>query len=119
MECLISLAVSVACGFLSGLGIGGGSLLMVYLTAAAALEQRTAQGVNLLYFLPTAAAALLLHSKNRFVDWRKAGFAILGGAVAAVAGALLSSRLPTDLLRRLFGFFLVFVGISELRTKAD
>ena len=45
---MISLAASVVCGFLSGLGIGGGSLLMVYLTAAASLEQRTAQGVNLL-----------------------------------------------------------------------
>ena len=118
MEVIAALA-ALACGFLSGLGIGGGSLLMVWLTAVAALEQRAAQGINLLYFLPTAALALLLHSKNRFVDWRSAPWAILGGVVLAALGAWLSARISTALLRTLFGVFLLFVGISELRTRAD
>lgn len=109
---------ALACGFLSGLGIGGGSLLMVYLTAMAAVEQKVAQGINLLYFLPTAAASLILHSKNRFVDWRASAFAILGGILFAALGAYLSTKLPAGLLRKCFGSFLLFVGASELFTKA-
>jgi len=114
----MEMIAAAVCGFLSGLGIGGGSLLMVFLTAAAALEQRTAQGINLLYFLPTAAVSLIFHSKNRFVDWRSAIWAILGGVILAAIGAYCATLLSTDLLRKLFGGFLLFVGISELFTKA-
>ena len=46
------------CGLLSGLGIGGGTLLMVWMTGVAALPQQTAQGINLLYFLPSAACGM-------------------------------------------------------------
>ena len=55
-----SALAGLVCGVLSGLGIGGGTLLMVWMTALAGLEQRTALGFNLLYFLPTAVCALLL-----------------------------------------------------------
>lgn len=109
---------ALACGFLSGLGIGGGSLLMVFLTAVAAVEQKVAQGINLLYFLPTAAASLIFHSKNRFVDWKSSVWAILGGILLAAVGAYLSTMISSGLLRKLFGGFLLFVGASELFTKA-
>ena len=52
---MIEAFAGLVCGVLSGLGIGGGTLLMVYMTAMAGLEQTVAQGINLLYFLPTAA----------------------------------------------------------------
>ena len=54
----------LVCGILSGFGIGGGSLLMVWMTAVAALDQKTAQGINLLYFLPTSIGALIFHIKQ-------------------------------------------------------
>ena len=57
------------CGLLSGLGIGGGTLLMVWMTGVAALPQQTAQGINLLYFLPSAACALFFHIRNRLIRW--------------------------------------------------
>ena len=109
--------VAALCGFLSGLGIGGGSLLMVYLTAAAGLDPRTAGAVNLLSFLPAAGGSLIFHSQNRFVDWRAARWAILGGVILAALGAWISSAVSAALLRRLFGVFLLFVGVSELRFK--
>ncbi|MEA4964309.1 MAG: sulfite exporter TauE/SafE family protein [Oscillospiraceae bacterium] len=112
----MELIAAVLCGFLSGLGIGGGSLLIVYLTAVAALPQAVAQGINLLYFLPTSAAALTLHSKNRFVRWRLVVFAIAGGVLFAAASAYLSRLIPTELLRKIFGAFLLLVGLNELRT---
>jgi len=115
----MDIIASIACGFLSGLGIGGGSLLTVWMTAVLSLQQQNAQTVNLLYFLPTAAVSLIFHSKNRFVDWKASLWTILGGVCLAVAGAFLSTCLSTALLRKLFGGFLLFVGASELFTKQN
>lgn len=114
----MELIVAAVCGFLSGLGVGGGSLLMVWLTAAAGIPQEAARSINLLYFLPTAAAAVLLHGKHRCIEGRGIGMAILGGAAGAAAGILLSGYLPAELLRKLFGAFLLWVGVLEWR-KAE
>ena len=59
-------------GVLSGFGVGGGTLLLIYMTAFAGVEQHLAQGINLLYFLPTAATALPAHIKNGYVDKKTA-----------------------------------------------
>ena len=82
-----SALAGLVCGVLSGLGIGGGTLLMVWMTALAGLEQRTAQGINLLYFLPTAVCALLFHIKNRLIRWDIVLPAALAGAHQRPAGA--------------------------------
>ena len=64
---LIPLLAGAATGILSGFGIGGGSLLLIYMTSFAGVPQNLAQGINLLYFLPTAGAALPAHFKTGFV----------------------------------------------------
>lgn len=117
-----SALAGLVCGVLSGLGIGGGTLLMVWMTALAGLEQRTAQGINLLYFLPTAVCALLFHIKNRLIRWDIVLPAALAGAAAAALTAWLGTKLDTSLLRWLFGGFLLLVGLRELfypRAKKD
>lgn len=110
-------AAGLLCGVISGFGIGGGTLLMVWLTAFAGWEQRAAQGLNLLYFLPTAAAALLLHAKNRMVEWKAVLPAAAAGCATAALAAWLAAGLETELLRRLFGGFLILVGLSEIFLK--
>ena len=64
-----AILAGLVCGVLSGFGIGGGSLLMVWMTAVLSMDQKAAQGVNLLYFLPCAACALIFHIKNRQIVW--------------------------------------------------
>ncbi len=66
----VCILVGIVLGFLSGLGVGGGSLLILWLTAVLSMEQRTAQGVNLLFFLPAAIAACLFHSRQGRLQWR-------------------------------------------------
>lgn len=114
MSALIAGLAGVICGVLSGLGIGGGTLLMVWMTAVMGLEQRVAQGINLLYFLPTAACALFFHIKNRLIRWRVVIPAILTGCLTAGGTAFLATAIETELLRKLFGGFLILVGIREL-----
>ena len=113
LKFLIAVLAGLVCGVLSGFGIGGGSLLMVWLTAVVSMEQRTAQGVNLLYFLPAAACSLIFHVKNKQIEWRAAIPAAIAGCLSAIPGAVLSGMVQTGLLRKLFGGFLVIVGISE------
>lgn len=117
LNCFIAIAAGLVCGVLSGFGIGGGTLLMVWMSALMSMEQRMAQGVNLLYFLPTAAAALILHAKNRVLVWRAIVPAAIAGCVTAALGALLAANVDTHLLRKLFGGFLVLVGLSEIFRK--
>ena len=110
----ISVAAGLICGVFSGLGIGGGTLLMVWMTAVMDIAQRTAQGINLLYFLPTAACALIFHIKNRLIRWRVVIPAAIAGSLSAAGTAWLATMLDTGLLRKLFGGFLVLVGLTEL-----
>lgn len=111
---LLPALAGLVCGVLSGLGIGGGTLLMVWMTAICGLEQRTAKGINLLYFLPTAVCALIFHIKNRLIRWDVVLPAALAGAAAAALTAWLGLRLDTGILRKIFGGFLLLVGLKEL-----
>mgnify|MGYP000822354571 CR=1 FL=1 len=97
-----------------GSGIGGGTLLMVWMTGVAALPQQTAQGINLLYFLPSAACALFFHIRNRLIRWDIVLPAALGGCVTAAIAAWIATGLDVSLLRRLFGGFLLLTGLREL-----
>lgn len=114
---MFALVIGLLTGILSGFGIGGGTILMIYLTAFAAFPQKIAQGINLLYFIPTAAAALILHNKNHQLEWRAVLPAALCGCVTAAGFSLLAMGMDFSLLRRLFGIFLLFTGISELKKK--
>ena len=88
---LLPLLAGGVTGVLSAFGIGGGSLLLIYLTSFAALDQHQAQGINLLYFLPAAAAALPSHAKNGLLEQR----IILPAVVTGLAAAGITLGCPT------------------------
>lgn len=106
-------------GILSGFGIGGGTLLLIYMTALGGVEQHLAQGINLLYFLPTAATALPAHLKNGYVDKGAARPAILSGLVGTAAAAWAATALDVAILRRFFGAYLLYIGLRELFRKKE
>lgn len=114
VEWVVPFLAALATGALSSWGVGGGTLLLVCMTLFLGVEHREAQAVNLLFFLPTAGISLLFHRKNGFLDketWREA--APLGTA-AALAGALISLAVDVSLLKKPFGFFLLYGGASML-----
>ncbi len=104
-------------GIISGMGIGGGTILIPALTIFMQVGQHEAQGVNLLYFIPTAAISLWVHIKNKHVNVKLAWQIALYGILGAVGGALLAGVLKADLLRRFFGFFLFAMGLYEFLKK--
>lgn len=115
MEPFFDFLAGTLTGVLSGLGVGGGTLLLVYMTAIRGVEQHLAQGINLLYFLPAAMAALPAHLKNGYVDKRSVLPAACAGLCLSALAAWFSSGLELGILRKCFGVFLIFVGLSQLR----
>ena len=82
-----SLAAAIT-GVLTGFGVGGGTLLILYMQTFTAFSQASAQGINLAYFLPTAGASLIGHIKEGRIVWRAV---ILSGGAGLILG-ILSAR---------------------------
>lgn len=114
---LLSLLAGAATGVLSGFGVGGGTLLLLWLTMVDHMDQLRAGGVNLLYFVCCALPALWGHWKNGLIEKKAALWCICAGLPACIAASLLASFLDVVLLRRVFGVFLLVVGFRELRGK--
>lgn len=115
---IIGLLAGLVTGIISGFGIGGGSLLILYLTAFAGMDQYTAGGLNLLYFLFCAPAALISHIKNKLVEWKTVLFCTITGVVTSIAAAFAAAAIDVSLLRRLFGVLLLYIGVKELFCKS-
>ena len=114
----MDILIGFLAGFAGGLGVGGGGVLLLYLTAFAGKEQLSAQGINLVFFLPTAAAALFLHFKNGFVKWKTALLAVLFGIPAVFLGFFIAKSIDESLLRLGFALLLLFIGLKELFRKS-
>lgn len=110
-------AVGLLTGVLSGFGIGGGSLLMLYLTMLASVEQRTAAAINLLYFLACAPAALVSHIKNGLIEKKAVLWCASFGVLCAAGASFFAAYADIALLRRGFGVLLLYIGFRELFTK--
>lgn len=113
----VVLAVSTVLGFLAGIGVGGGSLLILWLTLVLGMAHPEARVLNLLFFLPSAVVASIFRWKQGKLDFKKVLPAIIAGCIAAAACSLLSTRLDMELLKKLFGGLLILTGIRELLYK--
>ena len=111
---LTAFACGLGAGIVSAWGVGGGTLLLVLLTLVLHVEQRTAQGINLLFFLPTAAAALLFHWKQGYLDRPTLKSALPWAVALALAGAWIATAVDVDILRRPFGIYLLASGAAML-----
>ena len=110
----VAVAVGTVLGFLSGLGIGGGSLLILWLTLVLGMEPAIARGINLLFFLPAAAVACFFRWKQGCIQWKLLLPAMAGGCISTVLCSMLSLRMDMELLKKLFGGLLIVTGLREL-----
>ena len=106
-------------GFLSGLGIGGGSLLLLWLTLALGIDSTTARGINLLFFLPASAISCFVRWKQGSLNPKTVLPAIFSGCIGSGLGIWIAKELDTEILQKGFGLLLLATGIRELfyRTK--
>ena len=104
---------------ISAWGVGGGTLLLLVMTLFLGVDQRTAQGINLLFFLPTAISALLCHWRKGYLDVPTWKAAVPVAVPAALAGAWIATAVDVDLLRRPFGIYLLLSGLSLIFPQKD
>ncbi len=114
---IVSIIVGFLTGVLASMGLGGGFILVVWLTLFMDVEQKTAQGINLLFFLPIALLSLCIHLKNGLVNKRLVKKLALGGAAGAILGTLGTRLLDNSGLRMLFALFLLAFGLRELFSR--
>ena len=114
---MISFLCALGAGILSAWGVGGGTLLLLVMTLFLGVDQQSAQGINLLFFLPTAAGALVCHWKGGHLDRPTLRSAVPIAVAAALLGAWLATAIDIDLLRRPFGVYLLASGVGMLLPK--
>ena len=114
---MVNVAVGILLGFLSGLGIGGGSLLLLWLTLMMGTDPSTARTINLLFFLPAALVSCYFRWKNGTLELNRILPAILAGCLGAAMGTWFSGHLDIGMMKKGFGILLMGTGIRELLWK--
>lgn len=114
---LIPFLCGLGASVISAWGVGGGTLLLLVMTLFLGVDQRTAQGVNLLFFLPTAAGALVCHARAGYLDKPTLKAAVPAAVLAALVGAWASNAVDVEVLRRPFGVYLLASGVGLIWPK--
>ena len=114
---IIPFLCGLGASVVSAWGVGGGTLLLLVMTLFFGVDQRTAQGVNLLFFLPTAASALVCHARGGYLDKPTLKAAVPVAVIAALIGAWISNAVDVEVLRKPFGVYLLLSGASLVWPK--
>ena len=113
---MVQILIGVLSGIFSGIGMGGGTILIFLLVALLGVEQHIAQATNLIYFIPTAISAIIINYKEKNIDTKLAVNISIFGIIGAIIGALISVNIDVKILKKLFGIFLVIITIHEIYT---
>lgn len=106
--------VSFLTGIMASMGLGGGMILILYLTLFTNTSQLAAQGINLIFFIPIGIFSLIIHTKNHLVEWKKIVPALITGTVFALIFSYVANSMDNSLLKKFFGFFIIAAGVREL-----
>lgn len=106
--------IGLIAGIVGGMGMGGGTVLILLLSIFSNVEQHVAQGANVIFFVPTAIAAIIIFIKNKNLRV-KVGLPIcLWGLIGTFIGAVVSSRMEVNMLRKCFGVFLLIIASYQI-----
>lgn len=111
---MLEVLIGMVSGVVSGTGMGGGTILILLLTLFMGINQHVAQATNLVFFIPTSISAIIMNIKEKNVNLRIGVQVSLCGIVGAIIGAIISSGLEVNMLRKYFGIFLAIIGIFQV-----
>ncbi len=115
---LVAAAVSFFIAILSGLGVGSGGLFVIWLVGVYGVSAPQARGMNLLFFVFSASAALIFHYKRRRLDPKLIASLAALSLLGTLVGTHVAQYVDAALLRKLFGIFLIISGGYSLLPKA-
>ena len=114
---MVNFLVGTVLGFLSGLGVGGGSLLLLWMTLVLGADPDLARVMNLMFFLPCALIATAFRWKQSKPDWKCILPAVGAGLSGALLGNLIAPGIDKNLLKKAFGVLFLLTGWKELRYR--
>lgn len=114
---IVALVAGLLSGIIGAMGLGGGAVLIIYLSVFAEIKQLTAQGINLIFFLPIGTIAVLIYAFKKMISWRLVLSIALGGVLGAVGGIALTDVLGGSLTAKIFGGLLIVLGLREIFVK--
>ncbi len=111
---MIRLIAGLLSGVIGAMGLGGGAVLLIYLTVFEKANQLTAQGVNLLFFIPIGLLSVIIYAIKKQIKWKTVLLLSAGGLVGAAAGVWLSEFVGSELLGKIFGGLLAVAGVWQI-----
>ena len=113
---MIEILTGFISGIVSGTGMGGGTILILCLSIFLGIDQKIAQATNLIFFIPTALAAIYINIKQKNINFKVSKTIIFFGIIGSIIGAIIAKNMDTKILKKSFGIFLAFVAIHEIYT---
>ncbi len=110
----MEIVFGVIAGIVSSLGMGGGTILILFLSLFSNLDQHVAQAINLIFFIPTSITAIIINIKNKQINWRISKNIIIYGIIGALIGSILASKIANKKLKKIFGIFLLLIAIFQI-----
>ena len=114
---IAALLAGLLSGIIGAMGLGGGAVLIIYLSLFTETEQLKSQGINLLFFIPIALIAVIIYAVKKEIKWKLTIKISLFGIIGTLIGWLVAGFLGGEIIKRLFGGLLVILGIKELFLK--
>lgn len=106
--------IGLISGAVSGTGMGGGTVLILLLSTIVNVDQHIAQATNLIFFIPTSISAIITNWKQKLVNKNIAIIISISGVIGAIIGAIASSKMEVNYLKKFFGIFLAIIAIFEI-----
>ncbi len=115
-----ALLAGLLSGILGSMGLGGGGILIIYLSLFTDTKPLAAQGINLLFFIPIGILSLIIYAIKKQIKWKITLKIALFGIIGAIIGILLADILGGNITRKIFGGLLILMGIFEIfKKRAD
>ena len=111
---MVEVLIGVISGFISSLGLGGGTILILFLEIFKDVSQHIMQGTNLIFFILSSMVASYINLKNKHIDFESSKWMIFSGIVGAMIGSFFALKLDKNILKKSFGVFLIIIAIIEI-----
>lgn len=117
MKWLLLFSAAVLSGTVASMGLGGGGVLLIFLTVFAGTEQLRAQGINLLFFIPIGVFSTVIYAVRGKIKWRTVLITAAFGLVGVAMGSLFAELIGSQILSKIFGMILIIMGMFGFFVK--
>lgn len=111
---IIDLLAGFASGVLGAMGLGGGAVLLIYLALFKDTNQFSAQGINLIFFIPIAIFSVIMYAIKKQINWKTVLWLVVAGLIGAGMGVWISKVIGTKIVAKIFGALLSVAGVFQI-----